>query len=393
MDKNLSVALNAVNEYDKDVIVKVLKEQFDAIGIDENTFRGKKVAIKPNLIMKKGPEYAATTSPVILDALLAILDGYDTESVTIAESSGGPYTEGSLEAAYRVCKIKDACKNHKATLNFDTSFKELECKNAKLVKSFNVLTPIVNADIIINLPRLKTHSLTGMSAAVKNYFGVVPGLQKFEMHARFPDYNDFSSMLCDLASLMCEKTTVNILDAVVGMEGNGPTGGKPRAIGCILTSLNPFNLDVIARELICAGEVLSVKEGINRGYSQSVPDEIKVIGDDYKAFIVKDFVKPDSKKHGSIFMLTTFGGGKLGKLFSPRPVVTKSCVGCGECERSCPKKTITIKTKRNGKKFASIALDNCIKCFCCQELCPIHAIAVKKNSLVALVNRSKKEGK
>lgn len=391
INMNYKVAINALDDYDKEKLTVILREQFHALGFDGDFFAGKKIAIKPNLIMKKGPEYAATTSPIILDALLEILDGINCASVTVAESSGGPYTHASLEAAYKVCGIAQACKNHKVQLNYDTSYVELPYERARLVKSFNIITPIANADVIINLPRLKTHSLTGMSGAVKNYFGVIPGLQKFEMHARFPDYNDFSSMLCDLASLMCEKETVNILDAIVGMEGNGPTGGSPRKIGCIITSQSPFNIDVIAKELICAKEVLSVSEAAARSLSPKSPEEIEIIGDDYKRFIIKDFKKPDSKKRGLVAMLNTFGGGKFGKFFSPRPTVTKYCVGCGACVRSCPKHTIELKEASKGKKTAVINLDNCIKCFCCQELCPEHAIAVKKSGIVSFINRTKKK--
>lgn len=388
-NKNTPVAISRADGYDTHALTRIIKEHFDALGIGADTFSGKKVVIKPNLIMKKGPEYAATTAPEILDAVLTILDGFDCASVTIAESSGGPYTKESLEGAYRVCKIKDAAKGHKVSLNFDTSFTEIEFVQGKLVKKFNIITPINEADVIINLPRLKTHSLTGMSGAVKNFFGVIPGLQKFEMHARFPDYNDFSDMLCDLCSLMMQKTTVNILDAIVGMEGNGPTGGKPRKIGCLLTSQNPFNLDIIAKELICAGEVLSVKEGISRELSADTADDVTVIGDGYKDYIVRDFARPDSKKRGLVAMLSTLAGGRFAKFFSPRPVITKRCIGCAECERSCPQKTIHME-EVHGKKKAVIDLDRCIKCFCCQELCPKHAIDVKKNGLVSFVNRTKK---
>ena len=394
MQNNISTmpaAISAADIYDTEKITNILKAHFDIIGVSKETFEGKRVVIKPNLIMKKAPEYAATTSPEILDAVLNILDTCGCKSVTIAESSGGPYTKQSLDAAYNVCKIKETVQKHNAELNYDTSYTEVNFPDGKLVKSFNIITPICGADVIINLPRLKTHSLTGMSGAVKNYFGVIPGLQKFELHARFPDYNDFSAMLVDLCSLMFERAeTINILDAIVGMEGNGPTGGTPRKIGCIISSKSAFAIDSIARELICAGDVLTVKEANKRGLASENADEINLVGDDYKNFIVKDFKRPDSRAHSSIAFLQTFSGGAIGEFFRPRPVIGNKCIGCGECERSCPKKTITVIETKKGR-VASIDLHNCIRCFCCQELCPIHAIVVKKNGLVALINRTKKQ--
>ena len=388
---NEPVIVSHISEYDPGKITGIIRSQFDALGINGDSFENKRVVIKPNLIMKKSPEYAATSSPEILDAVLTILDGYSPASVVIAESSGGPYTKQSLEAAYNVCGIKKVTDKHNATLNFDTTYKVLDFPEGKTVKSFNIITPVAEADIVISLPRLKTHSLTGMSGAVKNYFGVIPGLEKFELHARFPDYNDFSSMLVDLATLVATRTeTINILDAIVGMEGNGPTGGSPRRIGAILTSRSAFKIDSIAKELICTRGVLSVKEAEERGLASADAEKINVIGDDYKPLIVKDFKQPDSKKRGLVGFLQTFSGGAIGEYFRPRPVIGKSCIGCGECVRSCPEETISL-VSAGSKKVASIKLDSCIRCFCCQELCPIHAIVVKRRGIISFINRAKKE--
>ncbi len=389
--KELPVSLQAADRYDVEYLTDIIRTQLDSIGINKDMLDGKRVVIKPNLIIKKPPEYAATTRPEILEAVLKILLTYNCTDIIIAESAGGPYTEQSLEASYNVCKIKEVAQKYGVKLNYDTSYTCVATSDGKLVKSFNMLTPITEADVIINLPKIKTHSLTGMSGAVKNYFGVIPGLQKFEMHARFPDYSEFASMLNDLAySIVSEKLTVNILDAIIGMEGNGPTGGTPREIGCLITSVNPFNIDRIAKEIIGVKDVLYVSESIKRGYTKENADDINVIGDDYKSFVVSDYKMPDSKPRGMAFILRKFSGGKLGKFFSPRPVISDRCVGCGECERSCPKHTIDM-VEIKGKKVAAISLDNCIRCFCCQELCPVRAIDIKNNGLVSLVNRSKKK--
>ncbi len=363
--KELPVSVKAADSYDVDRLTDTVKLQFEELGLSKTVFEGKKIVVKPNLIIKKPPEYAATTRPEILEAVLKILLTFDCADIIIAESAGGPYTEQSLEASYNVCKIKSVAQKYGVKLNYDTSYTEVVSPDCKLVKSFNILTPIAEADVIVNLPKIKTHSLTGMSGAVKNYFGAIPGLQKFEMHARFPDYSEFASMLNDVAyTIVKDKLTVNILDAIVGMEGNGPTGGSPREIGCLITSINPFNIDRIAKEVIGVKDVLYVDESIRRGYTYESSDDVKLIGDDYKNFIVTDYKMPDSKPRGMAMILRKFSGGKLGKLFSPRPVISDRCVGCGECERSCPKKTIAmVETKE--KKVAAINLDNCIRCFCC----------------------------
>ncbi len=390
--KSAPVCINSADKYDVELLCEIIANQFSALGLDEGTFDGKNVVIKPNLIIKKPPEYAATTRPEILEAVSKILSRYNCASVIVAESAGGPYTKQSLEASYNVCKIKEVADKCGVKLNYDTSHAELTCSEGSILKTFNVLTPIADADVIINLPKIKTHSLTGMSGAVKNYFGVIPGLQKFEMHARFPDYSDFASMLNDLAYNICsEKLTVNILDAIVGMEGNGPTGGSPRDIGCLITSLNPFNIDRIAKEIISVKDALYVDESIRRGYTSESIEDIKIIGDNYKVFIVPDYKMPDSKPRGMAFILRKFSGGRLGKFFSPRPVISDRCIGCGECARSCPKNTISMIDTKGKKKIADIQLENCIRCFCCQELCPVCAIDIKKNGIVSIINRTKKK--
>jgi uncharacterized Fe-S center protein len=263
----------------------------------------------------------------------------------------------------------------------------LHFPDGKTVKNFNIITPAADADILIDLCKLKTHSVTKMSAAAKNLFGTIPGIEKFEMHARYPDYSDFSSMLCDLCRMHCEsKEVIAIIDAVIGMEGNGPTAGKPRKIGCIISSLNPFAADLLAEKIIgFDGMCTTVKEAIKRGYCPENADMLKIAGDPVDKFIIKNFQPTDADKQpGKI--LHYFSSGKIGKLLSPRPVVDKNlCRGCGECKNSCPQKTIIIIEK--GKKFAQINYDNCIKCYCCQELCPFEAIKIKRNPLIGIITK------
>lgn len=383
---NLPVSVRSASEYEPTLLREIIARQLDDIGFDKHALAGKKVVIKPNLVMKKSPEAAATTHPAVLEALLEYLSDAAPREVVIAESSGGPYTAKSLEASYNACGIRSVAEKYGAKLNFDTSFAELEAPGGRLVKSFNVITPIADADVIISLPKLKTHSLTGMSAAVKNYFGVIPGLQKFEMHSRFPDYHDFAAMLCDLALMLHTRARcINLLDAIVGMEGNGPTAGTPRAIGCLLCSENPFALDLLARELIGVGEVFTLDEACARGFAPAEVSLVNRIGDAPEAFAVSDFAMPDSKPHGAIALIGKLCGGRVNELFRPRPTVTKLCVGCGECARSCPAHTIKMVDRK-----PEFELSACIRCFCCQELCPRGAIKVKTNPFIGFINRAKR---
>ena len=150
--KSAPVCIGSANEYDIDALYQIISNHFSSLGINKELFDGKKVVIKPNLIIKKPPEYAATTRPEVLEAVIRVLKNFDCASLTIAESAGGPYTVQALEATYNVCKIKPVAEKYGVMLNYDTSYTSVECPDGKIAKSFNMLTPISEADIIINLP-------------------------------------------------------------------------------------------------------------------------------------------------------------------------------------------------------------------------------------------------
>lgn len=389
-DKSTPVYIAACDAYEKTRVTEAVDKAFAALGITAEMLSGKRVAIKPNLVMKKGAEAAATTHPAVLDALLTYLDGCGCADVVIAESPGGPYTESALRASYRVCGLEDAAKGHNVRFNVDLTARELNAPDGVTAKSFHIITPIADADVIINLCKLKSHSLTRMSGAIKNTFGTIPGLEKFEMHARFSDYTDFNSMLVDLSAMLHARATViDLCDAIVGMEGNGPTGGNPRKIGALLCSQNPFSLDCIASEMLaCRGEVPMLDEAAKRGYCHSEPSDIITLGDDYKALILSDFVAPDTaaRSASALTWLPKLFGGSVYRWFSPHPVIrSKTCIGCGECVRSCPVHTITLEHLKNGKKRAVIHDRDCIRCFCCQELCPIHSVDIHRNPILDLL--------
>ncbi len=367
---NKTVCISECMEYDALKIKSILKDQLSAI-LPDGYLLGKKVVLKPNLILKTDPAKASTTDPSVVEAVASLAFEMGAQSVTIAESSGGPYSETLLRGIYKTCGIADAAQRSGAQLNYDTSFEKVNCKE---IKDVNVISPILKADVIINIAKLKTHSLTRMTACVKNLFGVVPGIEKFEMHARYQNPNDlceFFLSLCDM--LHREKDVIDIVDAIVCMEGNGPTGGSPKKVGCILSSLNPFCLDAVCEKLIgFEGTVPMVSMALERGYRPSVED-IELIGQPVEDFCVGKLKLPDSNANS--FLL------KIPKFLQPRPVIDKAvCKACGDCVRSCPVKTISVK---NGKPF--INSKNCIKCYCCQELCHFRAVKIKKYFIYKLI--------
>ena len=372
--KNNKVALSKADGYDRDALYALIKDQLTLLGVDLTEFKGKKVVLKPNLLLKFAPERAATVHPDVVYAAAKIFIEAGA-SVLLAESPGGPYTQGALKGIYKTSGMEAVSLDLGFPLNLDTSFTEVSSEDGERSNHFSIINPILEADCIINLCKLKSHSMALMTAAVKNLFGTVPGTLKVEYHSRFPKHEDFAAAMVDLTAYICKnKRVISICDAIIGMQGNGPSAGEPKKIGCILSSENPFALDLLAAHLIGAGNDVAMLENAKaRGLMPSSVSELSVLGEDPESCLVRDFVFPDTHKKNILNNLPAF--------LQPRPVVVKSkCIGCGECARSCPQKIITIKNKK-----AHIDKSKCIKCYCCQELCKPQAIKIHRSIIYRIV--------
>ena len=367
--KDFRVAVSRVEEYDPELIGETILRHFDSLGITPEFFNGKKVVIKPNLVSKRGPDRATTTHPEFIRALVRILktDGAD---VLIAESSSGMYTKEHMREIYESSKFYEIGLEEGAEFNFDMSTVDIPAPDGIVSKRFNIIKPLTECDVIIDLCKVKSHSLTKLTCAVKNFFGAIPGTAKVEMHARFSDTSNFCQMLNDLCRAICAQTEVIcIADGILAMEGEGPGTGDPRWLYAVLTSRNPFALDMAAAELTGFGSTVTMVEQAKKmGLCPKDRSELEIKGDDFESLCVTDFVAPVSQKLANEVKL-------IPNFAKPRPHINKDvCVGCGICAKSCPKKTIRIE-----KHKAHINKKECIMCFCCQELCPHKAVYVKRS--------------
>lgn len=346
-------------------------------GIEAFVKPGDKVVIKPNLVSRKNPAESVTTHPEILRAVIAEVHNAGG-SIVIAESPGGPYNRAALKAVYDGCCMTSAVENTAAVLNYDTEFEEVDCPEGHTLKKFPIIKPILDADVIISLPKLKTHAMTSYTGAVKNLYGVIPGTYKAELHFRLNERAAFCSMLVDLCE--CVKPTLSIMDAVWGMEGNGPTAGENRHIGLVMAAANPHALDLAACRIIdyTPDEVDTVKYAVERGLCPKTAAELEILGEPIEPLVIKDYKKPES--HFDLLRLLPVPSAMrawITEKLSARPEMDYDiCIGCGECARCCPPKAIDMKDKR-----PYIRRDACIKCFCCQELCPKKAVKIKRSVL------------
>lgn len=376
------VFVSDIDDYTDSDIYAALKNAFLSLGIGEEEIKNKKAVIKPNLVMAAPPESGATVHPSVVLKTAEILREFGAESVILADSPGGPYNAATFGHICRICGMS-GIEGEALRLNDDFTWKQVHFDGIKL-KNFECITPVYDADVVIDLCKLKTHALTGLSAAVKNLFGIIPGVLKFEMHSNFPEQDDFSSMLCDLAGyVMKSKKLICICDAIISMEGNGPTHGKPKKTGLLLASRSPFALDVVCEHIMrIDGTVKYLNEGAKRGLTARDFSGIEVDGD-VKTY---DFRRPDSDAGKLLNNLPDLFGGRIADMFRTKPKVnSKKCIGCGKCVSNCPEKTIEFMTGHE-KKQAVIRYDKCISCFCCQELCPVGAVELKKNILIKLIH-------
>lgn len=359
--------------YDQAALNEAVRRHFSALGVAELLRPGMRVVIKPNLVAARKPELAATTHPALVRAVALWLREEGVDSITLADSPGGLYALSALESVYAAAGMKPL--SDVLTLNRDTSFRTRACPAGFKNTSFNLITPVCEADFIINIAKLKTHSMTRLSAGVKNLFGCIPGLQKPELHYRHPNVADFSDMLIELAKTVSPQVT--ILDAVDCMEGDGPTGGTVRHLGLTLASRDPFAQDWFAARLIGLDpeSVVMLARARARGWLD--PDDIRVVGDE-PVRADPPFTLPQTASVDFTSRLPALlrapARKVMGRLLKPLPKVDpKKCVGCGKCAESCPAHIIVIEHHK-----AKFTAKGCISCFCCQEMCPARAISVKR---------------
>jgi ferredoxin len=213
---------------------------------------------------------------------------------------------------------------------------------------------------------------------------VIPGIEKSQFHFKVPDRDDFGNMLVDLM-LACAPD-LSIMDAVVGMEGEGPAGGTPKKIGALIASADSVALDVVASAI--AGfdpmEVYTNKAAATRGIGPRSVDDIDVAGVPWLEFRPEVFAKPDRDIASRV---PRWVAPILRKHAASRPYLERpsGCTRCRTCEKNCPVTAITM--TENGPAFD---YDKCIRCYCCQETCPPQAIGLKRPWLVrTLVARDK----
>lgn len=364
------------SQYEPDALFEQINEAFEVLGLYDDLRPGMLVVLKPNLIMNSKPEAAICTHPAFTAAVGKCVQRAGAK-VLIAESPGGPYTSAVMKAFFRGCGYTDMAESCGFQLYTDCKSREVSLPEGKICRQVSIVEPFLERDFLIDLAKLKTHEMVGYSGAVKNMFGAVPGLQKPEIHCRFPDKEDFSNALVDIFAFLHPDAA--FMDGIWAMEGDGPTGGTRRQAGLLGASRNPCALDVCMTDLIGfpPGSIYMLAEAARRGLGPESIKETEVLGQAPEGLRIGDFRRAKATSTDFVDRLPGFLRPAAKKLSTPWPRIRKKgCVGCGKCAESCPRQAITME-----KGKAEINYKACIRCFCCHEMCPRHAVGVRRLGL------------
>lgn len=395
MDNN--VALVKCAEYNERVFDAV-KQAVDLLGgIEKFVASGQTVVLKVNAVMKCAPEKCATTHPAVVEAIGRLCQDAGASRVIIADSAGGPFTPAYMNGIFKTCGYTEIAEANGFVINKNFDSFEAENENGKVAKKFLICDCLREADVIINVTKLKTHSFTGVSNAVKNMFGAIPGLTKIEMHGQFQTLDVFGDFLFDIQDYFAPKMALHLTDAVWGMEGPGPTNGTPKAIGAIIAGTNPVAVDIVGARLMNydPSTLPNITKGVDRGYIEADLG-VNILGGKVEKMVVTDYqtVVPNGFKPFAN-AIPQWMQPVVHRLTTQRPSVNRrKCKGCQKCFQHCPVKAITmVPTKKGGTPKAKFDYTKCIRCYCCQELCPFGLVKVKSGLVYKIMRLGNKKVK
>ncbi|MFQ5441255.1 MAG: DUF362 domain-containing protein [Thermodesulfobacteriota bacterium] len=371
MKKKVSITRCA--RYEDEAVYEGVKEAVGVIGgMGRFVKAGERILLKPNLLAAKPPEAAVTTHPCLVRAVIRLV----REAGATPVVGDSPALGGARKVAGR-CGILEVCESEGVELIELTNPVMVENPGGHTFKRLEVAESVLDVDGVINIPKLKTHAQMLLTLGVKNIFGCVPGKLKPQWHlSAGVDNSYFAGIILELYMLINPRLTV--MDAVVGMEGNGPGSGAPRHIGLIFAAEDAVAMDtVISRVLgVNAEDIPIQKAAALRGLAGARLQDIEILGEAIKDVLVEGFVLPPIMHTNFAARLPYFIDKRVRRALTSRPHVTNSdCTLCNVCVDVCPAEVMENKDR------IRIDYDNCIRCYCCQEMCPHGAITSKEGWL------------
>jgi len=367
------VSLVRCSNYDPGQVKGALKKALSLIdGLPGIIKRGSRVLIKPNMLSARRPEEGVTTHPAVVKGIVELVQEMGAEAI-IGDSPGG--TNRDLNCFWEACGYKEVSETTGAPLvSLERELREVEVPGGVIYKTLHFSRTALEVDALITVPKLKTHNLTLLTGAVKNLLGLIPGLGKIGFHRRCPGPDDLGEAVVDILSVV--KPRLAVMDAIVGMEGNGPVSDKLRDIGVILAGTDAVALDTVAQAIIGLDpfDVPTTRAAGKRGLGIADLRKIELKGESLEDVVVKDFILPSNAVLRSIPKpILNLLARRI--MIRPRARADK-CTGCRCCVKNCPVEAVSIRNN-----LALIDYKKCILCLCCYELCPEKAMDLKKSLL------------
>ncbi|MDY4889406.1 MAG: DUF362 domain-containing protein [Sphaerochaetaceae bacterium] len=364
-----NVSIMRCNSYSMDILIPVIENVISTSDFPE--VNGRTVFVKPNILSDSKPESCITTNPEFLRAFIRILKKRGAASVLVGDSPGLP----APSFAAMGCGIGQVCKEEGAKwidIGSDNIIVAIPFTKQRLP----VAAAVSTSDLVISLPKFKTHQLMYFTGGVKNLFGVIPGLHKSPCHLAFPTREAFAKFICGLYSYV--KPDYCLMDGIIGMEGPGPANGTPRAVGLVLGSSDCGALDYSEATIMGYKpnstpliRALKAKGLFPEGISYPLLSAGELVISDFKRISITEKTK---FVRTLIIPFFTRGIQKRRQMKEPAPeFLTDVCIRCRRCIEICPGNALEMK---NGKVERS--LSRCIRCYCCHEVCPADAIVIPK---------------
>ena len=381
------VSIKEVRQYDNGLIKENLYKGLNEIGFDLVRLKGKRVGVKPNLLSSSKPEQAIVTHPEFFHAAVQIIKDAGATPVLIESPA-----IHSLPKVFRTTGYDKIITEECIEVDFEQDIMSITNESGQRYKHFEIMKSVADIDFIFNLPKFKTHGLTYVTGAMKNLFGLIPGMAKTQWHLKANTRELFCDFLVDyfeaVRSIFIKpKGIVHLMDAIVGMEGNGPgTAGKPREIGAIIVSEDAVAEDFIASSLVGFNPKLikTISIAAGRGLGKKGFNEIEF---DRGVFNMLRLEKFESAPLPFQVRMEKFKriNNLIKRLTVERPVpIEGKCTLCYQCRQICSAQAID-----KGSTVASFNYDKCIRCFCCIEVCPEAAIRIQGNILSRIFNPKK----
>jgi len=376
------VALTRCPDYDPAAVETAIRRAVDLLGgMGRFVQPGQRVLVKPNLLLPSAPDRAIVTHPALVRAVVLLVHEAGGR-VLIADNPGVSTIHYAWQRAYERTGLAAVAAETGAELNTQIIALQRPHPDGHLIKVVDTCTFVTEADVVISLPKLKTHDLMRYTGAVKNLFGTIPGLIKPGYHVKLQTTDQFADMLLDLVGFV--RPGLTVMDAVVGMDGDGPSAGRPFPIGAVLAGADPTAVDVAAVALVGHDPLAmpTIAQAVRRGWTTGRVADLSIVGDDLAALQVSGFQIPPGGQGNTLPRMPGFLHRWAARRMVARPVVSERCIGCGVCISNCPAQTIVKVDDR-----AHIDPAGCIYCYCCHELCPEQAIDLRHPLMSRVLTR------